>query len=175
MRHWCRLAALAITGVMITVLPQAAAAATNAGPEPWEPHQQPEWTAPAGRYCDFPLHVDVLDDKERARVLERYPDGAVKQREYIGMLVVDMVNLDTGARLHLSSSAQGIVDLNPDGSLRRITGHGPFGSGFGPGDAYPQGYYTLTGMHVIEYDADGTKRMAADAGQEENICPALAS
>lgn len=145
----------------------------STGPEPWEPIQQEEWTAPAGRYCDFPLHVDVQFDTERTRVLERYPDGTVKRREYIGALISDFVNVDTGARHRSNSSAQGFVDFRPDGTWERFSGHGPFGFGFRATDPYPRGYYELTGYHVIEIDPDGTKHMVVDNGDEENVCEAL--
>lgn len=166
-------AAVAVVAVAAATTPASAASQTS-GPEPWESISQEEWTVPAGRYCDFPLHLDVLFDQERTRVLERYPDGAVKRREYIGALVTEFVNGDTGARHRVNASAQGVVDLRPDGSWERFAGHGPFGFGFRATDPYPRGYYILTGEHVIEIDPDGTKHMVVESGTEENVCVALA-
>lgn len=172
-----RLGAFAVAAAVVTAVaagasPASAMSGTTA-PEPWEPISQQEWTAPAGTYCDFPLHLVVLFDAERTRVLQRHPDGSVKQREYIGALVTEFVNVDTGAGVRINASAQGVVDLRPDGTVQRFTGHGPFGIGFRSTDPYPRGYYLLTGEHTVEIDPDGTKHMVVDSGTEENICDAL--
>jgi hypothetical protein len=167
------IAAAATLTAVVASAGTASAATTSSGPEPWEPVQQEEWTRPAGVYCDFTLHVDVIYDNEQTRVLSRYPDGSVKQREYIGTLISDFVNVETGARVRKNSSAQGVVDLRPDGSWERITGHGPFGAGFRAGDDYPRGYYLLTGYHSVVFRTDGTRYMEVDQGEEENICPLI--
>lgn len=151
----------------------AAFSVGTAPAEPWEPFESQGWTAPAGRYCDFPLRLDIVFDDERTRVTERYSDGTEKQRQYIGPLIVEFTNPDSGKTQRYNASAQGFVNFRPDGSWERFSGHGPFGMGFRATDPYPRGYYILTGNHAVDFAADGTRSMAVDAGQEENVCDAL--
>lgn len=153
-------------------LPATAAAAASQ-PEPWQPYVQEEWTAPAGRYCSFPLQLRVVSQDIRMRVLQRYPDGTVKREEYAGPLVVDFVNGDTGRSVRRDAGGTAFVEYRQDGSWRRYTIVGPAGFGFRATDPYPQGYYILDGLHVILFDADGTRRMAAAVGAEDNICVAV--
>jgi hypothetical protein len=156
--------ASAVAAMVISIGGQANAA------EPWEPFHSAGWTAAAGRYCDFPLQLDIVFDDERTRVVERYPDGAEKKREYIGPLVVEFSNMDTGRRHRYNVSAQGFLETRQDGSWARFSGHGPFGMGFRATDPYPRGYYVLTGNHAVDFAVDGTRSMAVDAGTEHNVC-----
>lgn len=179
------LAAAAVLGPAAAVLgPAAAPAAASAGadggigpgsyrPEPWRAWVQEEWTAPAGRYCSFPLQVRVVSQDVRVRVVARYGDGAVRREEFAGPLVVDFVNGATGQSVRRDAGGSGAADYRPDGSWRRYTIVGPAGFGFRPEDRHPRGYYLLDGVHVIAFDADGTRRMAVEVGREENVCRSL--
>jgi len=142
-------------------------------PEPWRTWVQPEWTAPAGRYCDFPLSVTVVEQDVRVRVTGRYADGAVRREEFAGPLVVDFVNGDTGATARRDAGGSGAAVYRPDGGYERYTIVGPAGFGFRPEDRYPRGYYILDGLHTITFDASGVRRMAVAVGDEENVCDAL--
>ncbi|MEV7230582.1 hypothetical protein AB0M79_26700 [Polymorphospora sp. NPDC051019] len=156
-------------------VPAVTAAAQAAGwtghrPEPWRPWIQEEWTAPAGRYCSFPLEVRVVSQDIRVRVLARHPDGAVKREEFAGPLTVDFVNADTGASVRRDAGGSGAAEYRPDGSYAWYTIVGPAGFGFRAGDGLPKGYYILDGLHVISFDADGTRRLAVGIGDRENVC-----
>jgi hypothetical protein len=164
-----RLLASLIAAAAVLSTGQAAHAA-----EAWEPFHSEGWTAPAGKYCDFAIKTEIVLDDERTRVVERYPDGAEKRREYIGPLVVDFSNVDTGKTQRYNLSAQGFLDLRSDGTWERFSGHGPFGFGFRAIDHYPRGYYVLTGDHAVDLAPDGTRTLAVDAGDEENVCAAIA-
>ncbi|OZV82313.1 hypothetical protein CA850_08425 [Micromonospora echinospora] len=142
-------------------------------PEPWRTWAQEEWTAPAGRYCSFPLQVRVVDQDVRVRVVARYPDGAVRREEFAGPLVVDFVNVDTGRTARRDAGGSGAADHRPDGTWSRYAIVGPAGFGFRPGDHHPRGYYLLDGLHVITFDADGTRRLTVAVGEQENVCLAL--
>lgn len=160
---------------VLTVIVAAggAAAGQRWQPEPWERRLQPEWTADAGRYCTFPLHVDVISQDIRRRVLERHPDGAIRREEYAGPLIVDLVNVDTGQRIRRDSGGRLYAEYRPDGSPWRYLTVGPVGVGFRDGDRYPKGYYELDGTHLVAFDVDGTRSMTYDGGDEENVCHSL--
>ncbi|WP_428965787.1 hypothetical protein [Micromonospora fluostatini] len=142
-------------------------------PEPWRTWVQPEWSAPAGRYCSFPLQVRVVTQDVRVRVVARHPDGTVRREEFTGPLVVDFVNGDTAATARRDAGGSGAADYRPDGTWSRYTIVGPAGFGFRPGDHHPRGYYLLDGLHVVTIDADGTRRLAVGVGEQENVCLAL--
>ncbi|WP_405107807.1 hypothetical protein OG559_25005 [Micromonospora sp. NBC_01405] len=167
---------LALAAVAATVPAPAVAAGTERSrqPEPWRPWTQEEWTAPAGRYCAFPLRVQVVSQDVRVRVVDRYPDGAVRREEFAGPLVVDFVDVTTGRMTRRDAGGSGAADYRPDGGWLRYTIVGPAGFGFRAGDRYPQGYYLLDGLHVITFDAAGTRRMAVAVGKQDNVCQTLA-
>ncbi|MEV5765311.1 hypothetical protein AB0L34_12165 [Micromonospora sp. NPDC052213] len=142
-------------------------------PEPWRPSIQEEWTGPAGRYCSFPLHVRVVSQDVRVRVLARYATGAVRREEYAGPLTVDFVNTDTGKTVRRDAGGSGLLEYRPDGGWLRYTIVGPAGFGFRLGDRYPRGYYILDGLHVISIDPAGTRRLTLGIGRQDNVCVAL--
>ncbi|GAB2953922.1 hypothetical protein GCM10027280_47970 [Micromonospora polyrhachis] len=171
------------------VVPAAAMAAQDTGPprtpppgrwdrstdrpEPWRPSVQEEWTAPAGRYCSFPLHVRVVSQDVRVRVLARYATGAVRREEYAGPLTVDFVDVDTGRAVRRDAGGSGLLEYRPDGRWLRYTIVGPAGFGFRPGDHHPRGYYILDGLHVISIDPTGSRRLTLGIGRQDDICVAL--
>jgi len=173
----------------LTAVPAAAVAARDSGsqttprtgqwdrsgdrPEPWRPSVQEEWTAPAGRYCSFPLHVRVVSQDVRVRVLARYADGAIRREEYAGPLTVDFVDTDTGRAVRRDAGGSGLLEYRPDGRWLRYTIVGPAGFGFRTGDHHPRGYYILDGLHVISIDPAGNRRLTLGLGRQDNVCVAL--
>jgi hypothetical protein len=152
----------------------AAAAPGGVHPGPWQPFRATDFTAPAGRYCDFDLQVTAVQDEEEVRVDARYPDGAIRLNEYRGALVSRFTNLATGESVVRDLSGRGFEERYPDGTtLRSLTGIGPFGFGFRDGDGYPKGYYRLAGLHSVVLTEDGGRTMAVDAGPAENMCETL--
>lgn len=177
MRLRSLLAAAVATVAFGTVAPSAASAAdaTAATPGAWRPTRTEPFTAPAGKYCDFPLGVEVVADDEYVRVDSRYPDGATRLEEYKGQLVVDFVDVDSGARIRRDVSGRAWLEYAPDGTTWvSYTTAGPVGFGFRAGDDYPRGYYVLRGVHRITFDPDGTRHMVASRGPVEDVCDALA-
>lgn len=167
--------AIIVAALTTVVLAAGAAPAEAAGPEPWQPYRSEPWTAPAGKYCTFPLQLEIVADKEEVRVDARYPDGTVQAEEYRGELVVDFINVDTGEQIRRDLSGHAEVTYYRDGTMSSFAGVGPFGIGFRAEDDYPQGYYALNGVHQITFDPDGTRHMAVAIGPEENVCETLSS
>lgn len=163
---------------LATVAPSAASATTPADaatPGPWQPTRSEPFTAPAGKYCDFPLGVEIVADDEYVRVDSRYPDGTTHVEEYKGLLVVDFVDVDSGARVRRDVSGRAWLEYAPDGTTWvSYTTAGPVGFGFRAGDDYPRGYYVLRGVHRIAFDPDGTRHMVVSQGSAEDVCDALA-
>lgn len=152
----------------------AVAETPTVGPEPWQPYRSADFVAPAGRYCDFDLSVQAVEDEEEYRVLSRYPDGTERLVEYRGKLITRFTNLATGESAVRDLSGHAWVELYPDGvAMKSFTGAGPFGLGFRATDPYAQGYYRLDGLHQITMDPDTTRHMTIDAGTEENMCHVL--
>ncbi len=151
----------------------AATPAAAAGPEPWEPWIQPEFTLPAGKYCEFPIRLEVISQDIERRTTSRYPDGTIHREEYRGPLTSYWYNEDTGDRHFSDASGELYMEYYPDGSPKRATTVGPVGVGFREQDDYPKGYYTLDGFHMVGYDTDGTRSMMVDNGDEIDVCAAL--
>lgn len=165
---------VALTLAAAAVFTPATAQAGTFHPEPWRPWHQIDWTAPAGRYCDFALRLEVVSQDIRSRVLERHPDGSVKREEYAGPLISDFVNDVTGERLRTDASGSGVAEFRPDGSYVRYAMFGPVGMGFREGDEdLARGYYMFDGFHVVAFAPDGTRSLPVDLGPEENVCEAL--
>jgi hypothetical protein len=171
-----RLPIVATVAALVLVGMPGVAAAAPAGvrPEPWQPFRATDFTAPAGRYCDFDLQVTAVQDEEEVRVDARYPDGAIRLNEYRGALVSRFTNLATGESVVRDLSGRGFEERYADGAtLKSLTGIGPFGFGFRDGNGYPKGYYRLSGLHSVVLTEDGGRTMAIDAGPAENMCETL--
>lgn len=168
-------AAIGAAAVAVVVVAPAAAHADRAGFEPWRPVVQEDWTAPAGRFCDFPLALRVIDQDIRGRVLDRYPDGAVRVEEFAGPLLVDFVNGDTGAAVERDAGGRAVVEYRPDGRYRTYAMFGPVGMGMPDGSTgLPKGYYVVDGLHVAAFDEAGARTMTSAYGTEDNVCDDLA-
>ncbi|WP_166380450.1 hypothetical protein [Catellatospora methionotrophica] len=169
------LVAWSVTLAVMLVPAAPAAARSGYRPEPWQTWTQEGWTAPAGRYCAFPLQVSVVSQDVRTRVSARYGDGTVRLEEFAGPLTVDFTDTATGRSVRRDAGGSGVLEHRPDGSWLRYTIIGPAGFGFRPGDRYPLGYYLLDGLHVIALDAAGVRSMRVALGDQENVCDAIAA
>jgi hypothetical protein len=168
-----RWAAVLAVAALAAISTSGTAAAAPATAEPWEPWQQQEWSAPAGRYCDFAFHIEVVSQDIERRTLSRFDDGTIRYEQYRGPLISDFVRDDTGASVRENSSGELFMEYYADGTVKTMTTIGPVGAGFGEADDVPRGYYNLDGVHVISAGPDGVKRMAVDAGDETDVCAQL--
>lgn len=103
-------------------------------------------TAPAGTLCRFTVHSGVPFDQEYVRSTETYTNGKPKTQEFVGPLVVRVVNRTSGRSVVRDLSGRAIADYGRDGSFDfRIQGPA----------------------------ADGTRTVLVDRGTEENLCATL--
>lgn len=174
------LAALAVTAGLLGSPATAATtpvtpspAVPGARPEPWQPETQEPFTVAAGVYCQDAFSYTPDRQDLSSRVLSRYADGAVRTVEFHGLLIGTFTNLRTGATVTTNASGTAVQQLREDGSLETYTTYGPVGLGFHAGDGFPQGYYSLDGVHVVGFAPDGTRTMLVDHGTEVDTCAAL--
>ncbi|WP_031508138.1 hypothetical protein [Streptomyces megasporus] len=167
------LAAVCAAGLLPAATAAADGPARGPAPEPWEPYVDHGFSVPAGYVCSFPLTSTPLEQDMVKRVLERYPDGAVKREEYKGPLVVEFENTDTGATTVRDISGHAFPKYREDGRYERYVAFGPVGFGMREGDEFPRGFWVVDGFHVVEFAEDGTRRFSVMEGTQENICEAL--
>lgn len=164
---------VAASSAAATAPSAASSMATGGNAGGWERFHAESFTAAAGTLCPFTLHSEVLFDREYFRTTRTYSNGDPRTQEYVGPLVVRVVNKDTGKSVVRDLSGRAVLEYAPDGSYDfRI--QGPAAVGFHPGDSLPPGFYVLRGEHVVHFAADGTRTMVLDRGSEENLCTTLA-
>lgn len=148
--------------------------AASSGPNPggWAPYRTDGFTRAAGELCPFALESRVAFDREFVRTTSTYANGDPKRQEYVGPLVVKVTNADTGRSVQRDLSARAVVTYDPDGAYA-FDISGPVAVGFYDGDDLPQGFYVLRGRHTVRFEADGSRRLVADHGREENLCETL--
>lgn len=175
---WLTAALLSLGAAAAPATAATATAATSPASRPpapggWERFHAQSFDAAAGTLCPFDLHSEVLFDQEYVRTTATFPGGKPQTQEYVGPLVVQITNTDSGQSVDRDLSGRAIVDYQPDGGYDfRI--QGPAAIGFHPGDSLPPGYYVLTGEHVVHFAADGSRTLLIDHGDEENVCMTLA-
>lgn len=155
-------------------LPALAAAVTgSAAAGGWQRYHAQSFTVAAGDLCPFKLHSEVLFDQEYFRTTDTFANGKPRTQEFVGPLVVRIVNRDSGRSVVRDLSGRAIAAYRRDGSFDfRL--QGPAAVGFHPGDSLrPPGYYVLRGEHVVRFAADGTRTVLVDRGTEENLCSTL--
>jgi hypothetical protein len=165
--------------VMAMVLGSAVAATAYDGDgwhpvqEPWQPYEQGALRLPAERYCgDFDLLSEPTRQAVREKVLTRWDDGAPRTVAYAGPLVVTATNQATGDSVEVNLSGTATATYDETGAFDVYETDGPVGVGFpaGSNDRLEPGFYRLTGHHVIDFAADGSRTLDVDRGAETNIC-----
>ncbi len=168
MRKWST-AAIAALALVLTAAP------AQAEPEPWQPYRSTPFEAEAGKYCDFALRVEPVEDEEEYRVTARYPDGTPHLYEYRGKLVSRFTNVATGESVVRDISGHAWHEVYPDGETwKSFSVLGPFTAGFRAEDSHGQGYYRFDGVTSIAYEQDGTRHLRVSTGESENFCETLA-
>ncbi|MGH3458465.1 hypothetical protein [Aeromicrobium sp.] len=158
-------------GLVVAALAISGAASADT-PEPWQPYVEGDLTLPAERYCGFEVIAHPEYQKIQSQVLDRYEDGAVRTEQYRGPLLSRFTNQETGAEDVVDLGGRALATYTPEGKLQRYETWGPVGVGYpaGAGDALLQGYYRLSGHHVVTFNADGSRDLTVDEGPELNIC-----
>lgn len=169
-----RSAAAGLLAAGAVLLPATAAVGTGDNPSPWTPYASSDWVAPAGMRCDFTLSGEVLEDKERFRTTERFPDGSPRYQEFTGQLVVRYTNEETGDSVVRNLTGRGDFEYFADGGWSLILHGGHIGVGIGADGEPGRGYYVVTGGGAeLHADADGRRTLTADRAKVENLCDTL--
>ncbi|HZI96729.1 MAG TPA: hypothetical protein VFD41_04300 [Actinomycetales bacterium] len=165
-----------LLGIALAAAMVAAPAAGATAPGPWQEYRSAGFSVPAGARCPFALSSTVVDDHERIRTLETYPDGNPRTQQVVGQLVVRYTNEDTQQSVRRNLTGNALVELRPDRSLSRMSlqgGH--FAVGFRERDPAGPAFLVFTGAgHSVSFADDGTRTATYGEGGVENICDTLA-
>lgn len=157
---------LSTLSVMLLVRPAHAR-----GPK-WTPLPGGPFDIPAG-YCAFPVHGDILADKEYVQVVVQ-PDGT-EIETVTGTVKGRLTNTDTGRYVDLNVSGPGTFTFYPDGSATIVS----LGNGLSQFDAGDQQQFGLPGVaytsgrFVTHYAADGTLLSLTQDGSVTDVCAML--
>lgn len=144
-----------------------------AGPE-WEPFRQEPFVDPAGRICDFEVHVDPIEDDERTRVLARHPDGKPMLQEFDGTLVMRFTNGTSGKSVVRDVTGYALVHTTDDG-IRYTYYRGRAGVGVRVGNpTTPSGWYIMDGTFFVRATPDKQRDFLVQHGTMEDLVPILA-
>jgi hypothetical protein len=128
---------------------------------------------PAG-FCSFPLHSDVLVNKEYGKITT-LPDGTTVIK-LTGSFKVTMTNVDSGKTIPINASGPGTIRLFPDGTTSvdgtghwLITNLAPDATAFG----LPAVMVTSGRLHEV-LDADFHPTELSVSGRTVDVCALLA-
>lgn len=163
-----------VASAIALMLGVGATAADSAGRNPggWTRYHAQSFTTAPGDLCDFRLRSTVRFDREYVRTTDFFPNGDPKLQQYSGPLVVRLTNLETDAKIQRDLSGRGVVSYRAEGSYDFRT-QGPAAIGFHDGDSLDPGYYLLRGIHVVRFNADGSRELILDHGTEHDLCDDL--
>lgn len=165
---------IACTAGTLALAATAAPAASADSPHPWVPYQGGDSVVPAGEVCSFELHLNVLEDKERYRVVETYADGSTRREEWTGQLILEFVNADTGQSVVRNTTGRGDFVYGQDGSWSLVDIGGHIVVGIHTDDAGEPGMYYLSGSGwEVSAGPDGVRTLTEGDGTIENICDTL--
>jgi hypothetical protein len=169
----------AAAALAVVLLAVSAASAVADSPRPWQPYEGSSggYTLSAGTACDFQLSSTTLEDKERYRVVETWPDGSTKREEWTGQLVVEFTNDATGESVRRNLTGRGDFTYGQDGSWSLINMGGHFAAVLYQGDDPGPGVYVVRGKGFsVSGSADGHRVLDTSGnGTLENVCQTLAS
>ena len=173
-----RIAATA-SGTALTVLALGLTlgAAPALADTPWTLYEQQDALVTAARStCAFDVQESVVQDAERYRTTETYPDGSPKTQVFQGTLVMSYTNTTTGATVTHDLSGTGVFEYNADGSAASLTSvHGPFGATMPAGSTPDTGIFVLAGHGTsVTFNADGTRSYdVGPSGSVIDVCAEL--
>jgi hypothetical protein len=167
-----------VTALTLALLTVIAPSARADSPRPWHPYQgADDYTLPAGTACDFQLSSTTIEDKERYRVVETWPDGSTKREEWTGLLVVEYTNDDTGESVRRNLTGRGDFLYGQDGGWSLVNMGGHFAAVLYEGDDPGRGVYVVRGKGFsVSGSPDGHRVLDPSGnGNVENVCETLAS
>lgn len=160
--------ALALGLAALTVAPAAHAEGQ------WTPYRGEDFAYAPGDVCSFGLEGHIVQDKERYRTTEYFPDGSPRYQEFTGQLVIEYTNTSTGESVERNLTGRGDFEYFADGGFTLYDRGGHFGAGLHPGDDPGPGYFVVSGKDwAVHGDADGRKTLIEGQGTIENLCVTL--
>lgn len=173
--NWRSTAAAIVVAAAAMMLTTGSASAAGNG-DPWTTYHQPDLWLRAGAACSAPVHLQVVDDRERYRTDSTYPNGTPQSQTFLGALHIQFINTATGASVERALDAKAVMTYNPNGSRHSLTSENTaFGANITPGSNLAPGLYVLSGRGTsVTYNADGTRTVVlGEHGTAEPICPLI--
>lgn len=168
------LAAGMVSASLVNAASSTSDAAAATRPGPWEPSTTPPFHHEAGEVCDFELDGSIVRNREFTRVVKTFPDGSPRVREYVGTLVIEFTNVDTGeSAIRDASGFLRMTHLANGDRVAELYGHGA-ATIRRPNPSYPPGDYIMHGYHVLRIHPDGTREFTQHRGPVEDMCQTLA-
>ncbi len=167
-----------VPALAFILLAVVAPSALADSPRPWHPYQgSGGYTLPAGTACGFQLTSTTIEDKERYRVVETWPDGSTRREEWTGLLVVEFTNDDTGESIRRNLTGRGDFLYGQGGSWSLVNTGGHFAAVLYEGDDPGPGVYVVRGKGFsVSGGPDGRRVLDLRGhGNVENVCETLAS
>jgi hypothetical protein len=158
----------------------AARSATPADPPPpighggWVFQPAGPVDIPAGRVCDFGVHLEPLVNEVRVKVVQTYPDGSPEQALADGALIYQVVNAESGQSMTADASGRAVFEFFTDGSaLWRVVG--PILAGLSEGASnLPRGLFIIDGVYTVGFSPTNFITVTLTNGSVHNLCDDLA-
>ncbi len=163
--------AMAAMLVLAPAPAQAASTTTTTTGGGFVPAPQSPFDLPAGARCDFAVHGEPVVDEVRKLVISSYPDGTPKRELYVGDLIMEVTNTETGASTLADASGSALVEHAADGSQTWFV-VGPVMLGFRENaGSLPRGIWIVDGVFTVEFSPDLIhKTITMVHGTTHNVC-----
>jgi hypothetical protein len=167
--------ALVVAALVAAMLVPASAASGGSGDGlgGWLRVPQAAFDLPAGSRCDFAIHSKPVLDEVRKLVLATYPDGSPERELYMGDLVLEVTNTETGAVTYADASGTTMIEYGTDRSMTwYVTGPVLLGFAANAG-TLPRGLWIVDGQFVVEFSPTFYKTITMVHGTTHNVCTDL--
>jgi hypothetical protein len=160
--------------VVLLALGAATAASGDNGGQwtPWQPATQGPLHYEAGSVCPFAVSATFPTQDLRFRYLLD-SSGNVTEVEFIGPLIAEVTNDETGKTVQRNISGRALLIFNPDGSATYLN-EGHLGIAFHAGDTPSKELDVISGHFVMNVTPEGHYQLVELNGTSENVCETLA-
>ncbi|HEX6685999.1 MAG TPA: hypothetical protein VF062_24695 [Candidatus Limnocylindrales bacterium] len=159
-----------LVAALFAASPASAAEATPAQGG-FVPAPQEAFELPAGARCDFAVKGQPVVDEVRKLVISSNPDGTPQRELFVGDLIVEVTNTETGAKTLADASGSALVEHHADGSQTWFA-VGPVLLGFRENaGTLPRGLWLVDGVYTVEFSPDLIhKTITMVRGTTHNVC-----
>jgi hypothetical protein len=165
-----------VVAALVATMPAPASAATGGdggGQRGWVRAPASTVDLPAGARCDFAIHSEPIVDEVQKLVLATHPDGSPKRELYMGDLILEVTNTETGAVTHADASGTAMIEYGTDDSMTWYV-TGPVLIGFAANTGtLPRGLWIVDGQFTVEFTATFYKTITMVHGTTHNVCTDL--